>query len=97
MCVAFSTALDTKQLLESAVFVSDFANLVAVEEDAKFGTQVNARARCIDITLQCYLCFWTSCPSVPTQEGQLRGAVVKAHPRLLDGALGTDGVSAHLC
>lgn len=50
MCVAFSTALDTKQLLESAVFVSDFANLVAVEVDAKFGTQVNAHASCIDVT-----------------------------------------------
>lgn len=50
MCVAFSPALDTKQLLESAGFVSDFANLAAVEVDAKFGTQVNARARCIDIT-----------------------------------------------
>lgn len=97
MCVAFSTALDTKQLLESAVFVSDFADLVAVEVDAKFGTQVTAHARCIDIMLQCYLCFRTSCPSVPTPEGQLRGAVVKALPRLQDGALGTERVSAHLC
>lgn len=50
MCVAFSTALDTKQPLESAVFVSDFATLAAVEVDAKFATQVNARACCIDTT-----------------------------------------------
>lgn len=30
MCVAFSTALDTKQLFKSVVFGSGFANLIAM-------------------------------------------------------------------
>lgn len=97
VCVAFSTALTRAASRVSSVRLC-FAHLIAMQVDTAFGAQVHAQCALYyhHVTIVPASSPGSISPHREEPSAQLRGAVVKSHSCLQDGALGREGVSADL-